>query len=550
MIQILLAILLLMIPSTVLAELPTQLEKDFAPLDGYVVMPMGANDYLIDLDASKGVRTGDIFSIIRPGEKITHPISGEIIGNLDGSKTFLLVTRLKSGYSYVQKIGGDGEVNKGDRIKRFDAIPARFSDTSNVDPGLKAELQSKLNRLDWLSDQSSTNPLLIFERNPNSLQVKNYDGTSLFSYPLAQLGTILPTNTTVLSGPVTVPVATASAAATSSEQGIIQNRIESTKIWYGADHKDEILGLRIDDFNNDGIIETALLLQKKLVISSYEGKQRKAISELPFSGGLTLLAIDSLDLNGNGKPEIFLSALKNGVPASQVYELEGNKLNKVATEIPFLFRRIEHPQQGPLVLGQKRRDLHTPFSGKPFTVTYTNGTYTEGATYPLPDKSIIYGMTPFVAENGTVGYAYLSSSDYIKIKSADGEELFESPDRYGGSEIIFKLQAEASRDQPISYFLPQRLLVVNGEILVLQNEGQRYTQNWHRFDKSRLISLKWNGLSLDESWRTSDQSGQAADFEFADIDNDGQAELVLAVKFSHKDIFSSAKSAIVVYEMQ
>jgi hypothetical protein len=546
----LLAICLLLAPASAFSELPEQLLNDFSPLEGYVVMPIEDDQFLIDLDASKGARTGDIFSIIRTGEKITHPVSGEIIGSLDGSKAYLQVTRLKSGYSYVQKIGGSGEINKGDRIIRFDSVPALFSNKSHNSSELRTELQSKLNRLDWLSDQAGNASLLIFERDESSLRVKNPEGKTLFSYPMIQDMPVSDAEPKTGAVPAAAPISIAVPATNAPEQGIIQNRTDTTQIWHGAEHKDEVVGLRVDDFNSDGVQETALLLHKSLVIGSYNGKQRTELTRLALKGNLAFLAIDSMDLNGNGRPEIFLSAARNGIPASRVYELEGNRLVEIARDIPMLFERIEHPQQGPLLLGQKNRDPHAHFSEKPFRVAYSEASYVEGTIYPLPHPAIIYGSTAFIDGKGALRYAHLSGSDFLKIKSSTGEELFESPDRYGGSEVILKSKGQSNKDESVNYFLPQKLLVVNNELLALQNDGRRISQNLRHYKKSRLISLKWNGLALEENWRTSDQSGHTADFAHADIDNDGQNELVLAVKFSRKGIFSTAKSAIVVYEMK
>lgn len=551
MIRLLLAILLLALPCNALAELPVSLEKDFAKLSGYVVMPMGQDEFLIDLDASKGVNNGDIFSIIHKGKSITHPISGEVIGNLDGSAAFLQVTRIKSGYSYVRKIGGTSDVVKGDRIQRFESIPVRFNDkTADSDLSLKSELQSRLPQLDWLSSQSSVAPLLLFERSSNSLRVNNVDGTALFSYPMKTMAATAPVAPQPGTTTGTVPVATATVAATAAAtSAIIQNQTDTSQTWHGEEHAEEVFGLLVDDFNNDGIQETAMLLQESLIISSYNGQQHTQITKLSLKKKLSFLAIDSLDMNGNGKPEIFLSAISKGVPSSSVYELDGNKLTEIAKDLPILFRRIEQPQNGALLLGQKRHDLKVPFSERPFKVVYTNGAYKQGDDYSLPETANIYGYTPLTADKGSLLYAHLNSSDYLTISSPSDGMLFESPDRFGGSENKFDLKEEAHDDLVVSYFVPLRIITANGEILVPQHEGQRMSQAFRRYTKSRIVSLKWNGLSLDENWRTSDQSGQTADFTVADIDNDGQQELVLAVKFSRKGVFSKPKSAIVVYEL-
>ena len=45
--------------------------KDFTPISGYVIME-AEGEHLIDLDGEKGISAGDLFSVIKPGKKITR----------------------------------------------------------------------------------------------------------------------------------------------------------------------------------------------------------------------------------------------------------------------------------------------------------------------------------------------------------------------------------------------------------------------------------------------------------------------------------------------
>jgi len=545
--------LLLLIPGQVFAELPKRLADDFSPLEGYIVLPVGSGEYLIDLDAGKGAHLGDIFTVLGKGRKVTHPVTGEIIGEFHGESAFLQVTRLKSGFSYVRKLSGNAAVKKGDKIQRFLSVPARYISNTAHRGGLKFELQKKLNFIDWQNGKSEIPALLVFEQNRAALLVKNSDGTVLFEYRLAETESPVAApgsrNAAPAASVFPAPVSVEPSPAEPDKVGIIRNPVDTTKIWHGAEYRDNVVGLRIDDFNQDKARETALLLKSSLVISRYTFKSNKPIAVLPLKTGIDYLAIDSIDLNRNGKPEIFLSAVRKGVPASAVYELDGQHLTKVAGDLPMLFRRIEHPTRGSMLLGQQRWDLEVPFSERPFQVVFANGQYQAGPAYAVPAPINIYGYAPFVAVDQTGYSVYLSDKDHLKIKTGEGNDVYESAEYFGGSEVSFELENEEHDAFVIPYFIPERVLVNNGKIMVPQNDGQRIARAWRRYSKSRIIALKWNGLALDEVWRTSDQAGQTADFAFADMDNDGQAELVLAVNFTRKELFKTPKAAIIVYEM-
>ena len=92
-----------MLPLTASA-LYDELVRDFKPVSGIVIMPI-KNEFLIDLDASRGITVGDVFAVVQPGEPIIHPETKQVIGSLDEVKGFLQVTRVKSGYSYAHPLG-------------------------------------------------------------------------------------------------------------------------------------------------------------------------------------------------------------------------------------------------------------------------------------------------------------------------------------------------------------------------------------------------------------------------------------------------------------
>jgi phenylacetate-coenzyme A ligase PaaK-like adenylate-forming protein len=79
------------------------IKKDFSPISGIIIMPVG-DKYLVDLDASSSLKEGDILTLVMPGEKIIHPVTQKLIGTLDVVKGYLRVSQIKSGYSYATLI--------------------------------------------------------------------------------------------------------------------------------------------------------------------------------------------------------------------------------------------------------------------------------------------------------------------------------------------------------------------------------------------------------------------------------------------------------------
>ncbi len=161
--------------------------EDFAPHDGVVIMPADG-DYLIDLDASKGVQVGDLVSVIALGEKIVHPVSGEILGSLDQTGAILEITQLKTGYAHARPATSGPEIARGDTVRRFGNIPTVFRDETGKGHEVFTELQHALPNLEWSAGDAGsaqTESVLSFTLTDDSLTVLGPSGL-LHTYPRAR----------------------------------------------------------------------------------------------------------------------------------------------------------------------------------------------------------------------------------------------------------------------------------------------------------------------------------------------------------------------------
>jgi hypothetical protein len=201
-----------------LAVVLDKVAGDFKPLSGYVVM-VKDSEYIIDLDAKKGIFTGDLFSVLQPGEKIVHPVSGEILGTLEELKGILKVTRLQEGYSYARPFGKIEGIKQGDPIRRYENIPALFWDYSGSGEPFFLQLRNTLPHLKWQDYAAAQaakpnipaaskidSPTLIFILKKEGLEVRDSEFQIIHTY--GSLG-LLP-----------VAVEPTPKAATSIEEGV------------------------------------------------------------------------------------------------------------------------------------------------------------------------------------------------------------------------------------------------------------------------------------------------------------------------------------------
>ncbi|MFK5926585.1 MAG: VCBS repeat-containing protein [Desulfuromusa sp.] len=561
-------LLLFCFPFTSLAEIPDQLKNDFKPIGGTIIMPIG-EEYLIDMDASVNLQEGDILTLIMAGEKVIHPVTKEILGTLDLAKGYLQVTKVKSGYSYVKLLSAGITPKKGDHVKRFEQTPTRFESSEPANT-LKEELKIALPHLNWLSDTDKTNPELIFFLADNNLKVINAAGAELKIYPYRNGQLAVPmvvghqTNTFQLGGSpqknrsllnqtvdsLTSVVGFGQKDKRLENPGITLSQQLNNGIWVGQNLDGNPVGLAVADFDGDGQLETAVAMENHLQILRLNSGKLVPIATINFAAGIHLLSLDTVDIDANGTPELYLSANAGTKLSSQVVEFKQGRYQRTINRVPWFFRVVDLPQEGHTLIAQAMGDSENPFYGQPFRVVRSGNKLKRGTELPLPADFNLFSFVPLKGVNNDLLYAYISSGDYLHVKTPQGTTIWDSADHFGGTDVFFYNVKNIDREliQPI--YIQQRLLTLpTGEILAAQNDGFRALERYRNFNKSRVVALKWDGFALQESWKTSDQRGYLADYTLADADNDGQDELVMVVKFQQKNLIQKGRSTVVVYEL-
>ncbi len=461
---------------------------------------------------------------------------------------------------------------KGDQIKRFEQVPTSF--TSNTENNqLQSEITTGLPQLNWLAENSSTQPLLSFELTNNLLTVKNSSGTALKNYQIVDgqltASTRLPArnqNFVVDADPAknkgflnkTVNSLIDSVGLGSNEKGlpgqvgIIRNQqaLKNQGIWMSQNITGEPTGLAVADLDGDGQLETLVAMRNDLLI--FQINEGKAIEEakIELPTGSEILSADVIDLDQDGKVEIYLSASKDEQLVSRVLTYSAGSYQTTISYIPWFLRVAELPGEGRVLLGQSTGDKSEPFRGRPFRILPDAGQLAKGEELPLSVHVNLFSFLPFSANSGGQPIAYVTQEDYLMVLSGDGQELWESADYFGGTETSFYNTVDQGEELLDPIYIQKRIINgPEGEILVAQNDGLRVLRRFRKFKDSRVVALTWNGFAMQESWRTSGLNGYLADFALADADNDGLEELVMVVKFKHKTVLQDARSAIVIYEL-
>jgi hypothetical protein len=532
--------------------------RDFSPLSGVVIMPAG-DEFLIDLDASQGVTVGDLFSVVRPGEKVIHPVTKEILGSLDEVKGALQVTSIKSGYSYAKALEGAEAIGKSDAIRRFESIEAVFLDYTGEGEALYSKIRDALPHLEWSdyaaaqlsrSEVPAASPqgrtALVFVLKAEGLEVRGPQFQILHAYDLpVSVGPAPLVRTQEPAAPPASGIIVSSQAQAKDSSAVL-----AKGIWISQAMEGTSTGLEVADLDGDGRMETAVAFPHRLEIGRLAEGQYTPLETLEL-GSSEALSLDGADLDGDGKTELYVTAASGEILSSLVVEHVEGSYQIGLSDISWYFRKVHLPQEGPVLLAQ-RMGLQSDFQGPIFRVSRAKGKLLEGSPIAVPPQVNLFGFVPFTSD-GEQLFANLPTSDRLEILQSDGMKLWESEEHFGGSETYLE-RTDVVTGGDVTRYLFRQARIERGEgaeILVPVNEGSRLFPRSREFSKSRLKAMVWNGFDLAEAWSTKPQFGYLADFRLADADNDGQKEVVMAVGFSGKLKFLSQKrSSLVVYELQ
>ncbi len=177
--------------ATTLNEIINELQ----PIEGNVVETDG--QIILNLGTSSGVLKNDLFTVFHSGKKLTDPVTGKDLGNIESRVGLLSVTKVEKDFSYARPAGSLSDVKRGDKVVRFKDVIGVCQDKTSDDGHFIYALQDGLQAIIW-QDQKTSDVELIFVREGDMLVVQNQRGRILREYQL---------------GKETVPVASEASSA-------------------------------------------------------------------------------------------------------------------------------------------------------------------------------------------------------------------------------------------------------------------------------------------------------------------------------------------------
>jgi TolB-like protein len=400
----------------------------------------------------------------------------------------------------------------------------------------------------------------------------NFAASPATSFPVSeQLSTQMAREKELIAGMKASKKGTFTAIPIISDYINTSQGLDRKEFWISQQFGTELKGMDIGDVNNDGLNEVIVIDSNNVMIYQKKGTALSLLKQIPGKKHLNYIAVDIADINGNGIKEIYVTSINRNNLESFVLEWKGDNFTTIALNLPWFLRAVPDSTGALLLLGQ-RMGTDLPFNSLIREIDWDGTRYKDGKKMRIPEGISVYGLALDVLESkGTEKVIAFDEDDYlniydktekplskIKIIGGSKELIWKSDDAFGGSNNIINpdMQTKNKDGEEVGYFANVRILTYDTnkdgkkEIIVVKNLSSlgRVFKNTKSFTASEIYNLEWDGLGLAENWRTKKINGYVADFQFKDIDNDGQNEIVLALVLSVGISFQE-KSVIVAYKL-
>ncbi|HEY6009925.1 MAG TPA: hypothetical protein VIX18_00535 [Nitrospirota bacterium] len=276
------------------------------------------------------------------------------------------------------------------------------------------------------------------------------------------------------------------------------------------------------------------------------------------AGEMRHINLDIADINGNGKPEIFLTYFLRGKVVSSVIEYRDGVYQRIA-EVPGFLRVLNQGRRGSILLGQGY-DPARFYSGRPKQYAWSGGAYVPGADYPLPKELQIYGFT--VADFGEAAPLLVGLDEKNRlVVYSNNTPVWRSDEKYSGlgvsvtkpaTGIEAVLRAEGTDDEKTRKVkLPGRVFAADlnndgkDEIILPKHKGDSIVSG---FTDADLVGLGWTGARLEQRWSVPDIPGLVPDLQV--LPQQGGGARILALVKTLGGLFKRDRVGVMTYSVK
>jgi len=485
----------------------------FYPVSG-VIREVEKGRVRIELKSDKRFKKGARFSVLREDMPFYHPVTKEPIGKSEKFIGRLEIEEVDEESYLCRVVNGNPEV--GDIVRITSSrIKLAFFQNRKAEWTISEVFYNSLKdsgRFDIVESYTKTydpEELSILARELGAQVVL------LFSTPVRGEGLFLDaklfwTEDATAFADIEEIMGTGIVKELTSEAELIPIAIAGGVPWESY----ELAGgefIAMGDVDGNGERELVVRDGNNIRIYSY----KKELREIWFINGSPAekhLSIDVLDLNSNGRAEIFVTSLRNeSVMNSFVLEYDpSGGYRKIWEKSDYAVRVM-----GKTLLMQAFTSSKA-FTGHVYSGVWKDGSYQTDKPFTLPDGVDIYGFTYVDWQNR--GHSHILAFDdngYLNLYNGN-ELIWKSRESHGRSDIAYQKTSPSLVNPEEKWFVKGRLITVKTErgqeVVVIKKIPYLSRVPGLGFKKTEVYSFWWDGGMMNESLILSGISGTVTDY--------------------------------------
>ncbi|GAB4345932.1 MAG: VCBS repeat-containing protein [Desulfobulbaceae bacterium] len=335
----------------------------------------------------------------------------------------------------------------------------------------------------------------------------------------------------------------------------------------------ELRGFDVGDVDGDGKPEIILADRSEVKVFRRDGTRLNLFGMIKTLVRYPVHAVNTADLNGNGRSEIYISAGDPTGPSSRCVEWDGNSFVDLFSNVPWYVRPLEVPGYGPALLGQAG-GLQLAILPGIYILSNTEGTLTKLEKLPVPEEVNLFDFT-YADLEGDGGHEIVAVDGSFKLRVIrKGEAVWKSSERFcgtkrfvggeppmqGGRSAFRNDEADSVGERFQRTYIPSRILVTDvdgdgADDIILNRNPDTVTTvapDLVQYPSGTLVGLKWNGIGLEELWRTRQIDGYVVDYQVRSLvmpKGEGEDELYVGLMLDTESLnpFGKGQSTVVIY---
>lgn len=368
-----------------------------------------------------------------------------------------------------------------------------------------------------------------------------------------------------VAAPAAAPVP--ALAAPSGDGGFIikaDKSKEAPVTWKGQEIAGMFVAMAAADLDKDGARELFLISDHAIVAAKYGAQGMEVIKEIKDSRSQNI-AISSIDSDGDGVVEVYVSRVSDAKPASALIEFRNGTYSLVNSRIDWMLRAVSVDGGEPVLVGQRLRAIDGFYGGLKRLKKDGDAVKETGEfEIELPKGVNVYGFEALRLTGGASNeLATLDARQYLTVYSPkEGRgwaQSYKSAEYYGGTLNLMKLKDTGASESVLTpiegRFFPADLDKDGKRELIIKKNTPgglgRSADMPSSFKSGEIMSLSWDarGGTTSENWRTKPVEGYISDFFIDDLDGDGKVEVNMLVVTGTEKLFGTVKSYILSHRI-